>query len=94
MNTNNNLPLQSFENIPKPNSNACEILAQIKSSGDVTGYKLSNGQIVDLQSAVAMAKNGEIKGVGVATNQGKEYLRSLPDGNESNNLSNLPTISN
>ncbi len=94
MNNTNNLPMQSFQNIPQPNPTACEIVAQVKSSGDVTGYKLSNGQMVDLQTAVSMAKNGDLKGVGVATNQGKEYLRSLPDATEENNLSNLPTVSN
>ncbi len=94
MNNTNNLPMQSFQNIPTPNPNACEIVAQVKSSGDVTGYTLSNGQTVDLQTAVNMAKSGQIKGVGVATNQGTEYLRSLPDGNEANNLNNLPTESN
>lgn len=90
----NNLAMQSFETIPNANPNACEIVAQVKSSGDVTGYQLSNGQMVDLQTAVQMAKNGEIKGVGVATNQGSEYLRSLPDNDPSNNLGNLPTVSN
>ncbi len=93
MNNTNNLPMQSFQNIPTPNPNACEIIAQIKNAGDVTGYKLSNGQTVDMQTAVTMTKNGQIKGVGVATNQGSEYLRSLPDRNEANNLSNLPTES-
>lgn len=90
----NNLAMQSFETIPNANVNACEIVAQVKSSGDVTGYQLSNGQTVDLQTAVQMAKNREIKGVGVATNQGTEYLRSLPDNDASNNLGNLPTVSN
>ena len=33
-----------------------------------------------------MAKMGEIAGVAVATNKGNEYLRSLPDENENNNL--------
>lgn len=90
----NNLAMQSFETVPTANANACEIVAQVKSSGDVTGYQLSNGQMVDLQTAVQMAKNGEIKGVGVATNQGTEYLRSLPDNDPNNNLGNLPTVSN
>ena len=36
-----------------------------------------------------MAKMGEIAGVAVATNKGNEYLRSLPDDNENNNLGNL-----
>ncbi len=93
-NMGNSLAMQSFQNIPTPNPAACEIVAQVKTSGTVTGYQLSNGITVDMQTAVTMAKNGSIKGVGVATNQGTEYLRSLPDGNEANNLNNLPTASN
>ncbi len=93
MHTNPNaLPMQSFQNIPEQNPNACEIVAQMKSGGDVSGYQLSNGQVVDMQQAISMTKQGQIKGVGVATNQGKEYLRSLPDSDPANNLSNLPTI--
>ncbi len=92
-NMGNNLAMQSFQDIPTPNPAACEIVAQVKTSGAVSGYKLSNGITVDMQTAVTMAKNGSIKGVGVATNQGSEYLRSLPDGNEANNLNNLPTVS-
>ncbi len=93
-NMGNSLAMQSFQNIPTPNPAACEIVAQVKTSGTVSGYQLSNGITVDMQTAVTMAKNGSIKGVGVATNQGTEYLRSLPDGNEANNLNNLPTVSN
>ena len=40
-----------------------------------------------------MAKAGEIKGVGVAHRKDSEYLKSLPDGSEGNNLGNLPSIS-
>ena len=39
-----------------------------------------------------MAKNGKILGVTVATNKVNEYLRSLTDDSEGNNLSNLPSI--
>ncbi len=93
-NYGNNLAMQSLQNVPTPNPSACEIVAQVKTSGTVSGYQLSNGQSVDMKTAVTMAKNGEIKGVGIATNQGTEYLRSLPDGDEANNLNNLPTVSN
>ena len=40
-----------------------------------------------------MAKAGEIKGVGIAHRKGSEYLKSLPDDTEENNLGNLPSIS-
>ena len=40
-----------------------------------------------------MAKEGQIKGVAVGVSKkGEEYLRSLPDQNENNNLSSLPTV--
>ncbi|WP_242830399.1 DUF3892 domain-containing protein [Clostridium thermobutyricum] len=56
-----------------------------------SGYELSNGEVVSVDEAVRMAKNGEIKDVVVSvTRNGDEYLRSTPDDDESNNLSNLP----
>jgi Protein of unknown function (DUF3892) len=40
-----------------------------------------------------MAKSGEIAGVSVSiSRKGEEYLRSLPDQDENNNLSSLPTV--
>ena len=35
---------------------------------------------------------GDIQGVGVAHRKDSEYLKSLPDGTENNNLSNLPSV--
>ena len=40
-----------------------------------------------------MAKAGDIQGVGVAHRKDNEYLKSLPDGTEKNNLGNLPAVS-
>lgn len=69
------------------------IEAVIKNSGEITGYKLSNGQTISKEEGVNMAKRGCISGVSVSVSKkGEEYLRSLPDENESNNLSSLPTI--
>ncbi len=93
-NFNNASAMNTFDSISQANANALEITALQKSNSQVTGYQLSNGQIVNKQQAISMAKNGEIKNVGVATNQGTEYLRSLPDGTQSNNLDNLPTVTN
>ena len=45
------------------------------------------------EEGVAMAKAGEIQGVGVAHRKDSEYLKSLPDGTEGNNLGNLPSVS-
>ncbi|MFY9378680.1 MAG: DUF3892 domain-containing protein, partial [Acutalibacteraceae bacterium] len=38
------------------------------------------------------ARQGDIKGVGISKRNGNEYLKSLPDQNEENNLSSLPTV--
>ena len=40
-----------------------------------------------------MAKQGQIAGVGIAHGGDTEYLKSIPDGSENNNLSNLPSVS-
>ena len=77
---------------PTPVPDALSITGIIKRSGKIAGYQLSNGEQITKDEGVAMAKQNRIRGVGIAKNQGTEYLRALPDGNERNNLSNLPTI--
>ncbi|HAN44875.1 MAG TPA: DUF3892 domain-containing protein [Ruminococcaceae bacterium] len=85
-----NMPAAINKLNPTPRPDAKKITKLIKHTGKITGYELSDGRTVDMQQAVALAKNGEIKGVGVATRNGSEYLRTLPDGREDNNLGNLP----
>jgi hypothetical protein len=77
---------------PEPDKNALSITGLIKKSGKISGYQLSDGEKVTKEQGVQMAKNNHIKGVSVAVNQGTEYLRTVPDGNENNNLGNLPSI--
>lgn len=92
---NNNLselPMAALAEIPTPNADASEIVALTKSDGAISGYKLSNGQLVTKEEGVALARQGGIKGVGIAKREGTEYLKSLPDGAENNNLGNLPTV--
>ena len=84
---------QTLDQIPQANSNAKRIVALIKESGKVTGYQLSDNTIVAKQQAVTMAKQGQIAGVGIAHRGDTEYLKSIPDGSESNNLGNLPFVS-
>ena len=90
----NNLPMMALEDIPIPKPDAQQIVALVKESGRVTGYQLSDGKILDKEEGVELAKQGGIQGVGIASRNGNEYLKSLPDGSESNNLSNLPSITN
>lgn len=86
------LPMMALSDIPESKSDAKEIVALVKESGKVTGYKLSDGQILSKEEGVEAAKQGDIRGVGIATRQGSEYLKSLPDGREDNNLSSLPSV--
>lgn len=87
-----NLPVQINKDIPVADADANSIVKLVKSEGRVVGYELSNGQQVTKAEGIQLAKNGKIKGVAVAINQGNEYLRSLPDGSESNNLNNLSSV--
>lgn len=87
------LPININKEVPTPNSDAESIKALIKKSGEVVGYELSNGERVSKEEGVQMAKNGQISGVAVGVSKkGEEYLRSLPDQSENNNLSSLPTV--
>lgn len=97
MNTDNNemrsqLPYAALDEVPNPKSDAKEIIGLVKSSGKISGYQLSDGSTVSKEQGVSMAKAGDIKGVGVAHRKDSEYLKSLPDGTEGNNLGNLPSI--
>lgn len=98
MNTKNNdfnslLPYAALDEVPQAKSDAKEIVGLVKSSGRISGYQLSDGSTVSKEQGVAMAKQGEIKNVGISHRKDSEYLKSLPDGTENNNLGNLPSIS-
>ena len=86
------LAYAALDDVPTPQADAKEIIGLVKSSGKITGYRLSNGATVSKEEGVAMAKAGDIKGVGVAHRRDTEYLKSLPDGTENNNLGNLPSV--
>lgn len=87
------LAKNTLDDIPTPKSDAKDIVGLVKESGKITGYQLSDGNTVSKEEGVALAKEGEIKGVGVAHRKDTEYLKSIPDGTENNNLSNLPSTS-
>lgn len=86
------LPYAALDEVPNAKSDAKEIVGLVKSSGKISGYQLSDGSTVTKEEGVSMAKHGDIKGVGIAHRKDSEYLKSLPDGTEKNNLSNLPSI--
>lgn len=87
------LARNTLDEIPQTKSNAKEIVGLLKNSGRITGYQLSDGSTVSKEEGVALAKNGEIKNVGIAHRKDTEYLKSLPDDTENNNLGNLPSVS-
>jgi hypothetical protein len=86
------LAMLALNEIPTPNENAQDIVALVKKGGRITGYKLADGQILDKAQGVALARDGGIRGVGIATRNGTYYLKSLPDEREGNNLGSLPSV--
>jgi hypothetical protein len=86
------LPMMALQDIPQPNADAKQITALVKEEGRITGYQLSDGRVLNKEDGVQLAKQGGIRGVGVATRNGTEYLKSLPDEDEGNNLGNLPSV--
>ena len=87
------LAYTALDEVPTPKADAKEIVGLVKSSGRITGYQLSDGSTVSKEEGVAMAKSGDIQGIGIAHRKDSEYLKALPDGTENNNLGNLPSIS-
>lgn len=88
-----NLVKNTLDQIPQAEPNAKHIVGLVKKGGKITGYKLSDETFVSRQEGVSMAKQGQIADVGIAHRGDTEYLKSIPNGSENDNLSNLPTIS-
>ena len=62
--------------------------------GDITDVMLGNGNVYSVNEAIIMAKDGLLEGVNVGrAKNGREYLRSDPNGTKKDNLDNLPTFS-
>ncbi|KXZ39758.1 Protein of unknown function [Alkalithermobacter thermoalcaliphilus JW-YL-7 = DSM 7308] len=61
------------------------------SDGDITDVMLDNGSIYCVDEAIKMVKSGSIDGVNVGqAKNGREFLRSNPNQDKSDNLDNLP----
>ena len=88
-----NLEKKTLDQIPKAKADAKRIVGLVKKGGRIAGYQLSDNSIVEKQQAVNMAKQWQIAGVGIAHRGDTEYLKSIPDGSENNNLGNLPSVS-
>lgn len=89
----NELVKNTLDSIPKSKPDAKRIVGLVKKGGKVTGYKLSDESFTTKAQAVSLAKRGEIAGVAIAHRGDTEYLKSVPNRNESDNLSHLPTFS-
>lgn len=87
------LARNTLDDIPEPKNDAKEIIGLVKKGGRINGYQLSDGSTVSREEGVALAREGEIRGVGIAHRKDTEYLKSLPDDSENNNLGNLPSVS-
>lgn len=84
---------QTLDQVPQAGPNAKRIIGLVKEGGRITGYQLSDNSVVEKQQAVNMSKQSQIAGVGIAHRGDTEYLKSIPDGTENNNLGNLPSVS-
>lgn len=89
----NDLVKNTLDQIPQANPDAKKIVGLVKEGGRITGYQLSDETFVAKPEAVAMAKQGKIAGVGIAHRGDTEYLKAIPNGNENDNLGNLPSVS-
>lgn len=59
--------------------------------GGISAVQFQDGRVVDIANAIAMTEAGLIEDVNTGRNrEGQKTLRSYPDGDPSNNLSNLP----
>jgi len=89
----NALVKNTLDQIPQAAPDAKRIVGLVKERGRVTGYQLSDQTFIEKTKAVEMAKQGQIAGVGVAHRGDSEYLKAIPNGNENDNLGNLPSVS-
>ena len=87
-----NLVKNTLDQIPQANTNAKRIVGLVKEGGRITGGKLSDETFVSKPEAVSMAKQGQIAGVGIAHRGETEYLKSIPNGSENDNLGNRPSV--
>lgn len=72
------------------NNQQLQIVAVHMEGSDITQYQLSDGRIVGETEIVNLANQKLVSNVIVSSRDGEEYVRSIPDGDPSNNLQNLP----
>ena len=63
------------------------------SEGDITDVMLTNGEVYPITDAITMVKDNLIEGVNVGkAKNGREFLRSNPNGIKEDNLDNIQTF--
>lgn len=68
-----------------------KVVAVRKDDQNIIAYKLEDGTVLDVAGAVTMCQNGQLEGVRVGVSRaGTEFIRGVADGDDSNNLDNLP----
>ena len=82
----------TLDEIPNPDSDAKKITGLVKDGNEITGYQLSDNRIISKEEGINMAKQGKIRGVGIAHKGDTVYLKSIPDETDNDNLSHLPTV--
>lgn len=69
------------------------VAVQKDDRGVIQQYKLDNNKVVGVEKAIQMVKDNKIENCNVfTTRSGSEAIRSNNDGDEKNNLDNLPTF--
>lgn len=68
------------------------IIASVRyRDGGISAVRFQDGSVADIAQAIGMAEAGMIEDVNTGRNrEGQKTLRSYPDGDPRNNLSNLP----
>ena len=71
-----NLPANINIMNPVPNKDAKILQSWCAKTEKISGYELSDGTVLSKREGVALAKQGGIRGVAIASRNGSEYLRS------------------
>ena len=63
---------------PVPNKDAKSITGLVRKNGRIAGYELSDGRVLSKQEGVALAKQGGIRGVAIASRNGAPCPTATP----------------
>lgn len=75
----------TLDDIPSNKESAKKITKIVKRKNKTIGYEIGD-EFYDKKTAIDMAKKGLIQDVAIAHRGQTQYLKSIPDNNEDNNL--------